>query len=122
MLALVLASGCLVLFASIQASGDTRLAEHALVRTLGGTKKLVRGSLLAEFLVLGSFAGLVAVVGSELTVAILQSQVFELAIQVHFWIWPVGPLVGALVIVVVGMLGARRLVHSPPMQVLRGIQ
>ncbi len=35
-LGLVLASGCLVLVASIQASRDARMAEHALVRALGG--------------------------------------------------------------------------------------
>ena len=51
-LMLVVASGCLVLIASIQASRDTRMAEHALVRTLGGTRSLIRGSLLAEFGVL----------------------------------------------------------------------
>ena len=60
-LMLVVGSGCLVLIASIQASRDTRMAEHALVRTLGGTRNLIRGSLLAEFGVLGFFAGVVAV-------------------------------------------------------------
>ncbi len=120
-LGLVLASGCLVLVASIQASRDARMAEHALVRTLGGTRKLIGGSLAAEFLVLGTFAGIVAVVGAELTVAILQTQVFDLEMKLHPWIWAVGPLVGALVIVVVGLLGSRGLVNSPPMLVLRGL-
>ena len=120
-LALVLASGCLVLVASIQASRDTRMAEHALVRTLGGTRRLVGGSLAAEFLTLGAFAGIVAVVGAEITVAALQSEVFELDMQAHPWIWPVGPIAGALIIVVVGLLGSRSLVNSPPMMVLRGL-
>ncbi len=120
-LALVLASGCLVLIASIQASRDARMSEHALVRTLGGTRKLIGSSLAAEFAVLGTFAGVVAVVGAELTVAVLQSQVFELSMGIHPWIWPVGPLVGGLVIVTVGLLGSRSLVSSPPMMVLRGL-
>ena len=120
-LALVLLSGCLVLFASIQASRDSRMAEHALVRTLGGTRRLIGGSLFAEFLVLGSFAGVVAVFGAELTVAVLQDQVFELGVQLHPWIWPVGPIAGAIVIVIVGIIGARSLVNSPPMLVLRGL-
>ncbi|MEM7002287.1 MAG: FtsX-like permease family protein [Pseudomonadota bacterium] len=120
-LALVLLSGCLVLVSSIQASGDARQAEHALVRTLGGTRSLIGSSLLAEFLVLGAFAGVVAVVGAELTVAMLQGQVFDLEVRAHPWIWPVGPIVGGLVIAFVGMLGARRLINSPPMQVLRGL-
>ncbi len=120
-LGLVLASGCLVLVASIQASRDARMAEHALVRTLGGTRRLIGGSLTAEFAVLGTFAGVVAVFGAELTVAILQSQVFELDMQLHPWVWPVGPAVGALIIVTVGLLGSRSLVNSPPMMVLRGL-
>ncbi len=120
-LALVLASGCLVLIASIQASRDARMAEHALVRALGGTRRLIGSSLAAEFAILGAFAGVVAVVGAELTVAVLQDQVFELSAQLHPWIWPVGPLVGALIIVVVGLLGSRSLVNSPPMMVLRGL-
>ncbi len=120
-LGLVLASGCLVLIASIQASRDARMAEHALVRTLGGTRKLIGSSLAAEFAVLGTFAGLVAVFGAELTVAILQSQVFELNMGLHPWIWPIGPVVGGLVIVTVGLLGSRSLVNSPPMMVLRGL-
>ncbi len=120
-LALVLASGCLVLVASIQASRDARMAEHALVRTLGGTRRLIGGSLTAEFAVLGAFAGIVAVFGAELTVAVLQSQIFELDMRLHPWVWPVGPVVGALIIVTVGLLGSRSLVNSPPMMVLRGL-
>ncbi len=120
-LALVLASGCLVLVASIQASRDARMAEHALVRALGGTRRLIGGSLAAEFVVLGALAGVVAVIGAEVTVAVLQSQVFELDLQLHPWVWPVGPLAGAVVIVIVGLLGSRELVNSPPMLVLRGL-
>ena len=120
-LGLVLASGCLVLIASIQASRDARMAEHALVRTLGGTRRLIGASLTAEFALLGAFSGLVAVVGAEFTVAMLQSQVFELSVRLHPWVWPVGPAFGAAIITVVGLLGSRSLVNSPPMMVLRGL-
>jgi putative ABC transport system permease protein len=82
---------------------------------------LIGGSLFVEFAVLGAFAGLVAVFGAEVTVAMLQTQVFELEAEAHFWIWPVGPLVGAVIITVVGLLGSRSLVNSPPMLVLRGM-
>ena len=121
-LALVLASGCLVLIASIQASRDARMREHALVRALGGARSLIRGSLAAEFTVLGAFSGLVAVVGAEVTVALLQSQVFELPASAHPWLWLAGPVAGAGLILGVGMAGTRRLASSPPMLVLRGLQ
>ncbi len=120
-LALVIAAGCLVLIASIQASRDARMHEHALIRTLGGTRRLIAGSLAAEFALLGLFAGIVAVVGAEVTVAVLQSQVFEMGMAVHPWLWLTGPLVGALLILTVGLLGTRRLVSTPPMLVLRGL-
>jgi putative ABC transport system permease protein len=120
-LGLVLASGCLVLVASIQASRDARMSEHALVRALGGTRRLITGSLAVEFAALGLFAGAVAVVGAEVTVAILETQVFELSASVHPWLWLLGPLIGAALIFVVGMLGTRSLVSSPPITVLRGL-
>ena len=120
-LGLVLGSGCLVLLASIQASRDSRMAEHALVRTLGGTRPLITSALAVEFAVLGVFAGIVAVVGAEVTVAVLQSQVFELEATVHPWLWLVGPAVGGVLIAFVGLLGTRRLIATPPMTVLRGL-
>jgi putative ABC transport system permease protein len=120
-LALVLASGCLVLIASIHASRDARMSEHALIRTLGGTRKLIASSLTAEFAALGLFAGVVAVVGAEVTVLILQTQVFELKAAVHPWLWIAGPLIGAALILLVGILGTRQLIAAPPITVLRGL-
>ena len=120
-LALVLLSGVLVLIASIQASRDTRMAEHGLIRALGGTRLLIGGSLTLEFLVLGTFAGIVAVFGAELVVATLQTQVFDLQMSLHPWIWMLGPVAGALIIAAVGLLGSRSLIDTPPMSVLRGL-
>ncbi|MEZ5557240.1 MAG: FtsX-like permease family protein [Pseudomonadales bacterium] len=120
-LGLVLASGCLVLIASIQASRDGRMQEHALLRTLGGTRRLIAGSLAVEFAALGLFAGIVAAVGAEVTVAVLQRQVFELGMQLHPWLWLLGPLAGMLLIMTVGLLGTRRLISTPPMLILRAL-
>jgi putative ABC transport system permease protein len=120
-LALVLVAGSLVLVASIQASRDARLQEHALLRTLGGSRRLIRGALAAEFAVLGCFAGVVAVVGAEISAAVLQRQVFSLPIELHPWLWIAAPLGGALLVLAVGMAGARKLIASPPMLILRGL-
>jgi len=115
----VLASGALVLIASIQASRDSRMKEHALLRALGGSQKLIAGSLVGEFAVLGVFAGIVAVIGAEITVFALQTQVFELVYATHPWVWLAGPITGMVIIAVVGYLGTRRLIRSPPGLVLR---
>lgn len=120
-LALVLGAGVLVLIASVQSSKDERMREHGLLRALGATRSLVSGSLALEFAALGFFAGLLAVLGAELTVGILQSQIFELGFELHPTIWPLGPLVGAGLILVVGMIGTRSIVRTPPGVVLRGL-
>ena len=118
-LGLVLGAGALVLVASIQASHEARMKEHALVRALGGTTRLIAGALTAEFAVLGAFAGVVAVIGAETTVSVLRAQVFELGYDLHPWLWLAGPAGGALLIASIGYLGTRKLVRSPPLLVLR---
>ena len=116
---LVLAAGSLVLVASIQSSRDLRLREHALLRALGGTRKLITGALVAEFALLGLFAGVIAAAGAEFTVARLSSEIFDLDTGWHPWIWVAAPGLGALAIALVGYLGTRKLVSSPPIKVLR---
>ncbi len=118
---LVLVAGVLVLIASIQSSRDQRLKEHALLRALGGTRRRIAGALVSEFAVLGVFAGIVAVVGAEITVYALNRQVFELSAGLHPWLWAAGPALGMVVIAAVGYLATRKLVSSPPIAVLREV-
>lgn len=118
---LVLVAGCLVLVASIQASRDARMHEHALLRALGGTRALVAGTLAIEFAALGLLAGTIGAIGAEVTVALLQTQAFDLPARVHPWVWLLGPLLGAVLIAGVGMISTRSLISTPPMLVLRGL-
>jgi putative ABC transport system permease protein len=120
-LVLVLASGCLVLVASIQASRDERLAEHALLRTLGASSRLVHGALALEFALLGASAGAIAAIGAEVTVFVLSREVFALPAAWHPMLFLAGPLVGAAVVAGCGLIGARSLVRSPPIRVLRSL-
>ena len=121
MLALVLCAGVLVLVASIQSSRDSRLKELALLRALGATRRLITGALVIEFAALGLFAGIVAVIGAEITTFLLNSHVFELPTGLHPRLWAVGPLFGMLVVTAVGYLGTRGLVRTPPATVLHQI-
>lgn len=118
---LVLCAGVLVLIASIQSGRDLRLKELALLRALGGTRRLITGALATEFAALGVFAGIVAVVGAEITTFALNRYVFELPARLHPELWAVGPLFGMLVVTAVGYLGTRKLVQSPPVTVLREV-
>ena len=118
-LILVLTSGALVLLASIQASRDSRIKEHALLRSMGGTKKLILGSLTAEFLLLGLMAGLVAIVGAELSLYLIEEQLLEFEYATRPEIWMAGFLLGGGIVASVGYLSTRKLVRLPPVTILR---
>lgn len=118
-LILVLTSGALVLLASIQASRDSRIKEHALLRSMGGTKKLILGSLTAEFLLLGLMAGLVAIVGAELSLYLIEEQLLEFEYATRPEIWLAGFLLGGGIVASVGYISTRKLVRLPPVTILR---
>ena len=118
---LVMGSGALVLIASIQSSRDLRMKEHALLRSLGGTRNLISGSLTAEFALLGAMAGVVGVIGAECTVYLIESQILDLPYAIRPHLWALGPAIGAVIIAVVGYFGTRKLVKQPPMRILREV-
>ena len=118
-LVLIVASGGLVLLASIQASMDERMKQHAILRTLGAGRRLILGSLAIEFCALGLFAGILATVGSEITVFMLETQIFELDYEVNPELWILGPVIGVILIGTAGTFATRRVVDTPPASVLR---
>jgi len=121
MLVLILLSGAMVLLASIQASLDERMQQFAILRTIGASNRLVRFSLAIEFAVLGGFAGLLATLGAEATVYGLEREIFDLAYSPTPILWLIGPLLGAALICVVGMIATRKVVDQPPVTVLRAL-
>lgn len=120
-LILIMVSGALVLLASIQASMDERFKQHAILRTLGASQKLVMGSLIIEFCALGLFAGVLATVGAELTVFGLKEEIFNLPYSVNFELWFMGPALGMVLIGVLGTFATKSVVNTPPLVVLRNV-
>jgi putative ABC transport system permease protein len=120
-LGLILISGALVLLASIQASMDERFKQHAILRTLGAGRRLVMGSLVIEFCVLGLFAGVLAAIGAEITVYGLEEQIFELDYEPNPMLWLLGPVIGAVLIGLIGTIATLKVVRTPPTIVLRGL-
>jgi putative ABC transport system permease protein len=121
MTALILACGVLVMFAAVSLSMAERLQESAILRTLGSSRQLILGIQLVEFTVLGLMAGLLAAIGAEAAVALLQRFMFDLPFSMHPWIWVTGPVAGAILVGALGVGYSRKAVVQPPLDVLKGL-
>ena len=119
MLGFTLLSGLVLLLAAVKNSLDERLREGALYRTLGASATMIRSIQRYEFVLLGTVAGLLALMGSELTAYLLYLNLFDLDYSLSFTHWLVLPLSGAVIITLAGLWGTRFVVRQPPLQVLR---
>ncbi|MCW8832623.1 MAG: FtsX-like permease family protein [Colwellia sp.] len=118
-LVLVVLAGCLVLVAQVQASMEEREREIAILRTIGAKGALLRNSVLFEFIALGAIAGLMASVAMELTVYLLQANLFNMQTSFHFDFWLLGILAGACFVGLVGLLSCWRLINMPSVTLIR---
>lgn len=118
-LLLVVLAGSLVLAAQVQASMEERERELAILRTLGASGKLLRNSVLFEFVALGGLAGLMASIAMELGVYILQSRIFEMPAGLHLEYWFIGIVAGASFVGAVGLLSCWRLLNMSSVTLIR---
>ncbi len=110
MVILVTACGVLLLLAQVQVGMRQRRQELVVYRTLGASKKLLRGTLWSEFALLGAVSGLAAAIGAEAALWGLQRKVFDFPWEPDFMLWAALPLTGALLLSVCGgWLGVRLL-------------
>ena len=118
---LILSCGVLVMFAAVSLSMSERLQESAILRTLGSSQRLILGIQWVEFTTLGLMAGLLASIGAEAAVAILQRFMFDLPFALHTWLWLAGPLAGGVLVGALGVGYSRKAVVQPPLEVLRDL-
>ncbi|WP_318366668.1 putative ABC transporter permease subunit YbbP [Enterobacter sp.] len=110
MVVLVTGCGVLLLLAQVQVGMRQRHQELVVYRTLGAGKKLLRTTLWCEFALLGFVSGLVAAIGAETALAILQTRVFDFPWEPDWRLWLTLPLCGALLLSICGgWLGTRLL-------------
>lgn len=108
MVALVIVCGFLLLFAQIQVGMQQRRQELVVYRTLGAKRKLLRATLLSEFALMGLTVGFTATVGAEITLGLLQKQVFDFAWQPNLWVWIILPAISIASLSMCGLwLGER---------------
>ncbi|MBN5017318.1 ABC transporter permease [Stenotrophomonas muris] len=114
-----LLAGVLVLLAALQATAGERRYDSAVLRTLGATRRQLRGAVLVEFGALGTLAALLAV-GAAAAIGVAVSQkVFELPLLPP---WPgllIGGVVGIGLSLLAGWWGTRAILHTPPALALR---
>jgi putative ABC transport system permease protein len=114
-----LAGGVLVLEAAIAATQDERLYDAAVLRTLGASRRQLTAAQLAEFLALGTLAGLVAAGGATATAYVLADRVFHIPFGWNPWLWAIGIVGGALGVAAAGWLGTWRTLRQAPLALLR---
>ncbi len=115
-----LLAGALVLAAALAASAAERRHEAALLRTLGARRAQLRVAAACEFALLGLVAGLTAALGAAGAGLWLGQAVFH----IEGFVPPPWPLLGgaagaALVVMLLGLAGTRKVSRTPPMRLLR---
>lgn len=114
-----LLAGVLVLLAALQATAGERRYDSAVLRTLGATRRQLRGAVLVEFGALGALAALLAVGAAAVIGVAVSQKVFELPLLPP---WPgllLGGLLGIGLSLLAGWWGTRRILHTPPALALR---
>ncbi|WP_368165007.1 ABC transporter permease [Aeromonas sp. R6-2] len=107
MLGLVTAAALLVLLAQTQASLAARRGELIVMRTLGAPGTLLSRMLSWELMITGAVAGLCAALVAEGGVLFLQLWWFSGSLNWHPQLWVGLPLLGALLVTLIGQ-GWRR--------------
>lgn len=110
-----------LLWCAIAANMDERQENALLLRVLGTNNRRLHTILLTEFLLLGLFSGIIAIIGAEVLYAWIIRKIFDL--NYHFdsktgLFLLLGPLFGAILIGVAGWFGIRKILQKTPVQLL----
>ena len=114
-----LAAGIVVLYAALSGARDERRRDAGLLRALGASGALVRQIQVAEFLIVGGLAGLMAGGGALAIGWALANFVFEFPYHFNLWILPAGIAAGMLCAFAGGWPGLREVLRQPALATLR---
>ena len=118
--AFTLAAGLVVLAAALAGSQDERAHESAVLRALGASRGQLARAQAVELVLGGAAAGLLAALGAVLLAWLLAHLVFDFPFVPRWWTIPATMAAGGLGSLVVGWIGLRKVLASPPIEVLRG--
>ncbi|WP_148253062.1 ABC transporter permease [Aidingimonas lacisalsi] len=114
-LLLVLLAGISVLYAALIASRPMRAHESGLLRVFGAGDRLISRIQGAEFALLGLVSGVMGALLAELAAAGLYMGWLDLPPRIHWALWGVLPLGGAVLIGVIGHALSRSVRRQTPM-------
>jgi putative ABC transport system permease protein len=115
-----LLAGALVLSAALAASAAERRHEAALLRTLGAQRNQLRAAAACEFALLGLVAGLTAAFGAAGAGLWMGQAVFHIdGFVPPLWPLALGALGAAVVVMLLGLAGTRKVTQTSPMRLLR---
>ncbi|WP_342644858.1 FtsX-like permease family protein [Mucilaginibacter sp. CSA2-8R] len=114
-----IATGIIVLIASVRISKYQRIKESVLLRTLGGSRKQILVITALEYLFLGALSALTGIVIAIAGSWLLAKYSFEIPFDVSYA--PAGILFGLTVAltIIIGLLNSRGVLNRPPLEVLR---
>jgi putative ABC transport system permease protein len=114
-----IATGIIVLIASVRISKYQRIKESVLLRTLGGSRKQILVITALEYLFLGALSALTGIVIAIGGSWLLAKYSFEIPFQANYA--PAGILFGLTVALTlgIGLLNSRGVLNRPPLEVLR---
>ncbi|BAJ01580.1 ABC transporter permease [Shewanella violacea] len=118
-LVLVVLASSLVMIAQTEAGMASRQRELAVLRTFGASGWLLRMATGLEFALLGTLAGLLAVIVAEFILYLLKTQVFELNVYMHWPWWGLAPLCGAVTVALLGVWRCRQLLKKSCSELLK---
>ena len=116
-----LLAGILVLHAALLAGFAERRQELALLRALGATRRQLRQAVLVELAAVGALAGALAGAAATLLGLLVAEQVLRIAGGGSWLLIPLAALAGVLLTLLSTAGSVRRLLQTPPLQVLREI-
>ncbi|MCS5712576.1 ABC transporter permease [Candidatus Berkiella aquae] len=119
LLLIVFALGILIMYASLLSSLRERLQESAMLQILGAKKVFIGKLLMVEFGLLGLFSGLVGSAMAMILAKDLATRYFAMTFTLNIkWLF-YGTLLSTAVIIVFGLVGARKVFRVSPLWLLR---
>jgi putative ABC transport system permease protein len=112
-------SGTIVLAATIASTRYQRIREVALLKTLGATRSQVAGIQAAEFLIIGSAAGLIGGILASVAAHFLLGNLLKTQFEFQWLPFLVGTAATALLAIATGWLVNRGVLNHKPLEILR---